>query len=164
MSARPFIDTQDFARNRSEISGELPVSGMERLSDLLADSQGSLRYTLRGDSDNEGNFYLEVNMAGVCHLVCQRCLKAMAYPVEIDNRLLLQAEERLVQTENDELPDSIAPDRHFDVMTLLEDELLLSLPIAPKHAEGECVAVYRQAGLEDERHPFAVLGQLKVVK
>lgn len=164
MSARPFIDTQDFARNHSEISGEAPVSGMERLSDLLAEPEGMLCYSLRGDSDKDGNLYLEVNIAGVCQLLCQRCLKAMAYPVRIDNRLLLQAEDELMQPENDELPDTIAPDRHLDVMTLLEDEVLLSLPLAPKHAEGECVAVYRQSDDKGEPHPFAALGQLKVVK
>lgn len=163
MSARPFIDTQDFARNHSEISGEAPVSGMERLSDLLADSQGMLRYTLRGDSDKDGNLYLEVEIEGVCQLLCQRCLQAMAYPVAIANRLLLQAEDALVQ-EDEDAPDSIAPDRHLDLIALLEDEVLLSLPIAPRHAEGECVAVYRQADQEGERHPFAALGQLKVVK
>ena len=163
MSARPFIDTQDFARNRSEISGEAPVSGMERLSDLLADSQGMLRYTLRGNSDKDGNLYLEAEIEGVCQLLCQRCLHAMSYPVAIANRLLLQAEDALVQ-EDDDAPDSIAPDRHLDLIALLEDEVLLSLPIAPRHAEGECVAVYCQADQEGERHPFAALGQLKVVK
>jgi len=76
----------------------------------------------------------------------------------------LQEEDGLEQTESDDLPDSIAPNRHLDVTALLEDEVLLSLPIAPRHAESECVAIYRQVDQEGERHPFAVLGQLKVVK
>ncbi|MDD3884714.1 MAG: YceD family protein [Gallionella sp.] len=164
MSARSFIDTQDFARNHSEIRGELPVSGMERLSDLLADSQGGVRYALRGGSDKDGQLYLEVEISGICQLLCQRCLKAMAYPVTIANRLLLQVEDGLEQMEGDDQPDSIAPNRHLDVAALLEDEVLLSLPIAPRHAEGECVAVYRQADQGGERHPFAALGQLKVIK
>lgn len=161
MSARPFIDTQDFARNHSEISGEVPVSGMERLTDLLADSQGVLHYALRGYSDKDGELYLDVEVEGVCQLLCQRCLQALAYPVAIHSRLLLQAEDDLMQ-EEDDAPDSIAPDRHLDVLALLEDEVLLSLPIAPRHAE--CVAVYRQADQGGELHPFAALGQLKVVK
>ena len=56
--------------------------------------------------------------------------------------------------------DSILADKHMDVLDLLEEEVLLSLPIAPKHELGAC----RTAGSEnryEERHPFAALAKLK---
>lgn len=160
MFTRPYIDSLDFARRGGELSGDVPVAELPRMTDLLADSEGKISYVLRGLAGKDGNPQLELILDGVCNLRCQRCLNAMSYPVKLVSKLRLVTEGEVDNTdiEDDEV-DNIPAEKHLDVLALLEEELLLSLPIAPKHGLGECqIAV---EGLNRSNNPFAVLAGLK---
>lgn len=167
MFARPFIDSLDFAGNSRQISGEVPVAEMPRLLDALEDSRGILEYTVRGGADKQGRPLLDVSITGNCRLRCQRCLGAMEHAVQIDTRLLLRDQASLDALDSDvaggeeEEFDSILADAHLDVLDLLEEEILLSLPIAPRHESGACQATEVGARHEEEQNPFAVLAKLK---
>jgi uncharacterized protein len=173
MYARPFIDSLDFAGNGRQISGKVPVAEMPRLLDVLEDSQGVLEYTVRGGVDRQGVPLLDVGINGSCRLRCQRCLGALEHAVRIDARLLLRDQASLdaldSSGEDEGEFDSILADPHLDVLDLLEEEILLSLPIAPRHEPGACRAAsggdapLRQAqGRHEERKsPFAALAELK---
>lgn len=166
MYARPFIDSLDFARNGKEISGEVPVAELPRLLDELENPQGNLSYTVRGGVDKQGYPFLDVGIAGQCQLRCQRCLNAMDYPVRLDVRLMLRDQAALDELgdDEDEECDSILAESHLDVLNLLEEEILLSLPIAPRHEPGVCQAADGENAPKEEKSPFAVLAKLKVVK
>jgi uncharacterized protein len=160
MFTRPFIDSLDFAHRGGELSGEVPVAELPRMADLLADSAGKISYTLRGLAGRDGSPQLELTVGGVSNLRCQRCLNALTYPIKLVSRLRLVTEGEVDNTdiEDDEV-DSIPAEKRLDVLALLEEELLLSLPIAPKHGLGECqIAV---EGLNRSSNPFAVLAGLK---
>jgi len=160
MFTRPFIDSLDFARRGGELSGDVPVAELPRMTDLLADSEGKISYVLRGLAGKDGNPQLELIVDGSCNLRCQRCLNALAYPIKLVSRLRLVSEGEVDNSdiEDDEV-DSIPAEKRLDVLALLEEELLLSLPIAPKHGLGECqIAV---EGLNRSNNPFAVLAGLK---
>ncbi|HEU0220003.1 MAG TPA: YceD family protein [Gallionella sp.] len=167
MFARPFIDSLDFAGNGRQISGEVPVAEMPRLLDALEDPQGTLEYTVRGGVDKQDNPLLDVSITGSCRLRCQRCLGAMEHAVRIDARLLLRDQASLDALDvgdaggKEEEFDSILADAHLDVLSLLEEEILLSLPIAPRHELGACQATEVGNRHEEEKNPFAVLAKLK---
>jgi uncharacterized protein len=160
MFTRPYIDSLDFARRGGELSGDVPVAELPRMTDLLADSEGKISYVVRGLTGKDGNPQLELILDGQCNLRCQRCLNALSYPVKLVSKLRLVTEGDVESTdiEDDEM-DSIPAEKHLDILALLEEELLLSLPIAPKHDLGECqIAV---EGLNRSNNPFAVLAGLK---
>jgi uncharacterized protein len=167
MYARPFIDSLDFAGNGQQISGEVPVAELPRLRDVLEDTQGILRYSVQGGVDKLGHHFLDVSVEGHCQLRCQRCLSGLDYPVRLDTRLLLRDQASLdalddgVAGGEEEEFDSILADAHLDVLDLLEEEILLSLPIAPKHEAGGCQAADGENTHQEEQHPFAVLAKLK---
>ena len=167
MYARPFIDSLDFAGNSRQISGELPAAELPRLLDALEDPRGILGYTVRGGIDKQGNPLLDVNITGSCRLRCQRCLGAMDHAVRIGTRLMLRDQASLdaldsdVAGGEDEEFDSILADTHLDVLDLLEEEVLLSLPIAPRHELGTCRATDGENKHKEEENPFAVLVNLK---
>jgi len=162
MNARPFIDSLDFAGNGRQISGEVPVAGMPRLLDALADSGGILQYTVRGGVDKQGTPLLHVGISGNCRLRCQRCLGALEHAVRIDTRLLLRDQASLdALIDEEEEFDSILADTHLDVLDLLEEEVLLSLPIASRHELGACQATGAEKKHGDEESPFAALAKLK---
>lgn len=162
MDARPFIDSLDFARNGREIAGEVPVTELARLQDVLESPQGILSYAVRGGVDNQSSHFLDISVTGRCRLLCQRCLAGLDYPVQLDTRLLLRDQASLdALDDEDEKFDSILADAHLDVLNLLEEEILLSLPIASRHEASACQAAGRENRQEEERHPFAVLAKLK---
>jgi uncharacterized protein len=167
MYARPLIDSLDFAANRREISGEIPIAELQRLQDMLETPQGVLQYTVQGGVDKQGIHFLDIEVSGQCRLRCQRCLEGFDYPVRLDTRLQLRDQAALDELDSDaacaaeEEFDSILADKHLDVLDLLEDEILLSLPIAPKHALGTCQATDRENLQGAVKNPFAVLAELK---
>jgi uncharacterized protein len=167
MYARPFIDSLDFARNGKQLSGELPVAELPRLLDVLETPQGDLHYTVQGGVDKQGIHFLDVGVVGLCRLRCQRCLNGLDYPVRLDTRLLLRDQASLDALDDDaaggkeEEFDSILADTHLNVPDMLEEEILLSLPIAPKHELGDCQATDGKNTQRDEKNPFAVLAKLK---
>ena len=165
MSARPFIDSLDFARNGSEMNGVVHVTEMPRLLEISANPEGDVSYTIRGGVDAYGVSYLDITLDGNCQLICQRCLKAMNHLVKVETRLFLrnQAELDVLEDEEDEF-DSILAEAELVVSAMLEEEILLSLPIAPKHEAGACEANAVLEGLKEERSPFAALANLKVIK
>jgi uncharacterized protein len=159
MFARPFIDSVDFARNGREIRGEIAVSALSRLADKLAKPDGSLTYIVSGYHE-EGRDMLKVSLQGVCTLRCQRCLSELEYPVNLVSRLWLLPADKLDEAgEDDEEMDAIEAEPRLDVLVLIEEELLLGLPFAPRHPEGECAPATNH--LQQKDSPFAVLAGLK---
>ncbi len=167
MHARSFIDSLDFARNGQQISGELPVAELTRLMDVMENPLGSLHYSVQGVVDKQGNPALDVSVEGRCQLRCQRCMGGLDYPVRLDSHLLLRDQASLdalgdsVAGGEEEEFDSILADAHLNVLDLLEEEILLSLPIAPKHELGACQVADGENALGKDKSPFAVLAELK---
>ncbi|MGB8517702.1 MAG: DUF177 domain-containing protein [Gallionella sp.] len=164
MHARPFIDSLDFARNGQQISGEMLVADLLRLADFLNDTHGSLSYSVIGAVDVYGTPVLKLRMNGSCHLTCQRCLQGMEYEIQVATSVLLRDQaglDRLDESEIDEEYESILADAHLDLWHLLEDEVLLNLPFAPKHEGLECQPENGIKLQQNESHPFAMLAKLK---
>jgi uncharacterized protein len=158
MFARPFIDSVDFARNGKEIRGEIAVSELSRLGDLLAKPEGLLTYIVSGFREGDSEM-LGISLQGSCTLRCQRCLGELDYPVDMTSRLLLLPADKLGEVEDDDDVDAIEAEPRLDVLALIEEELLLGLPFAPMHREGECAPATN--GLQQKASPFAVLAGLK---
>ncbi|MFA6016027.1 MAG: YceD family protein [Gallionellaceae bacterium] len=158
MFAHPSIDTLDFARNGGELRGDFPVASMSRLGDSLMNSEGSIVYSLSGLLlDNQPA--LELEISGTLNLSCQRCLGELQFPIQTKSRLLVLAPEDLEKLDAEDDVDAIEAATHFDVLSLIEDEVLLGLPFAPKHPEGECSPLVNS--LQRSANPFAVLADLK---
>ncbi len=89
--------------------------------------------------DQRGSLSLHVSINGAVGLTCQRCLGSMPYTVEVERTLYLARNEAELER-LDALPDSdaIQAGERLSLVELVEDEVLLSLPLAPMHAEGEC--------------------------
>ena len=158
MFARPFIDSVDFARNGKELRSEIGLAELPRLADMLANTEGTLAYVVRGYREGDSHM-LAVSLQGTCILRCQRCLGELVYRVETTSRLLLLPTDILDEVEEDDDIDAIEIDSHLDVVALIEEELLLGLPFAPKHPDGTCAP--KMNDLQIIASPFSVLAGLK---
>jgi len=162
MFARHFIDSLDFAHNGRELRAIVPLTEMPRLQDMLATPEGEISYVVRGLPNINGKPMLEITVEGLCQLRCQRCLSGFAYPIKLEARLQLAQASELDEyaVEDSDEVDSITADKRLDVLNMIEEEILLSLPFAPKHPLGACQSV-EEGSSQSDRNPFAVLAGLK---
>jgi uncharacterized protein len=159
MSARAVINSIEFARTGEQLAGTVPVSALPRLADSLFDTQGELKYELTGGSDSKQRLRLLLAVAGSFNLKCQRCLGSLAFPVTTQSKLLLLTGEAGGETADFDDLDGVPEDARTDVWSLVEDEVLLAIPLAPRHAEGQCSAAVDTTGNRGAS-PFAALVKL----
>ena len=165
MSARAVIDSLEFAQAQRELQGALPVSGLMRLRDFLRDPAGNIEFVVKGGSDAEHRPVLALSVSGVLHMQCQRCLEQLDYPLRYSTTLrLVHPEEDLNKTVADpEAADAVEASAELDVAELIEDEILLSLPFSPRHAEGACDSRIKARSSTAEGGTFSGLAALKNV-
>ena len=123
------------------------------------DSQGS-----------EPHQILELGLKGRFHLVCQRCLQDCSVDLDEQRRYVFVATEAEADDYpmEDEEQEPLVASQHFNLLETIEDEVLLSLPLIPKHPEGFCEPHASVFGVEDDdgelnepENPFNILKNMK---
>jgi uncharacterized protein len=161
-STQTVIDGLEFTRTGQTLRGSLPLPGLARLKNSLFDARGAVEFEVKGGHDARSRPILMLAIHGTLHLQCQRCLGELEHPLQVLNTLLLvSAGGAAVGNLDEEDAEWIEASGNLDVAALVEDEIILSLPYAPRHEEGAC----RQAGIAAAdgaaASAFARLAQLK---
>jgi len=163
------VDAWRMVSARRSFQGEFPVAAMKRLGEALAGTEGTTRYELDFGRDEFGTAYLDVRVRAPLTLTCQRTLEPFVLPVTVDSRL------GLIRSERDEaaLPPEVEPllvadDGKLSLQDVIEDELLLALPLVPVNPDSalpeEVVGPAPEETSSSEGrsdNPFAVLRELK---
>lgn len=139
MLHRPLIDSLEFAKSGAKVSGEWPIADFPRLQSAVRSDQGALLYKLEGVAEEQGRPALRLHVEGSLHLTCQRCLGALEHGIQLDALLLLYETERDVVAAPVEAegPDRIVATQDMAVRDLIEEEVLLAVPYAPRHERCE---------------------------
>jgi uncharacterized protein len=157
----PLIDGFKFAAAGGKLHGAWPVRVFPRLRDLLHDDSGRIEYEVRGGISAHGRPQLALRAWGTLQLTCRRCLGALEFAARVESTLRLASTQAEVDAEpmTAEGPDSIVATKEMSLRDLVEDELLLALPYAPRHEV--CVARAERAP-QARQMPFAGLrGKLR---
>lgn len=162
MPGWPVVDSVQFARQHSSIRRSVAVSEFKRLAQAVADEDTRFQVVLEGFEDSDGKPGLHLRVAGEAHVACQRCLEPMVLAIDSERSFLLVEQERDLMQLVDEADDvdSLLADSKMDVRALAEDEILLQIPIAPRHAEGACDRPAWSGEDSNAGSAFAVLGSL----
>ena len=164
MSQQLVIEPSVFAREARTLQGELSVVGLTRLSDWLADTTGVINYRIDGQMSGRKRSQLVLQVDGALSLRCQRCLDAIAYPLRARNLLeFVDDEDELTQEEiEDDTRDFLPWQKEIDVAALIEDEIILVLPSAPRHESCALPKSAQEDAMDrEDASPFSVLKQLK---
>ena len=165
------LDVLAFGLDAGQLSGQIPLSEMSRLCDSLfgtptqaAMVAWSARGSLQTASVGPPSPWLHLAARVDVTLQCQRCLQPLAQALEVDRhfRFVHDAEEAERQDEVAE-EDVLALAPRLDVWELLEDELILALPLVPRHA-GRCpvpLPLPSDAAQQPAASPFAALAALR---
>jgi uncharacterized protein len=171
------LDVQRFAEEHGELEASPGLRGFPR---LVAEAAGAdfarpVHWHARGEllnpSHHQPQVWLHLEVDATMPLVCQRCLNPVDVPVTVSRSFRFVADETTAAAEDDTAEeDLLALSRSFDIVELVEDELLMELPVAPRHEVcpepvkmSAVDADFEAAGTERE-NPFAVLGKLKTGK
>lgn len=146
MTAREFnprrLDVEAFAKAGGQEAGEWPVGDLERLADgVVAKDAGpgsTVRWSVRGEqrrpSGAEAEIWLHLKAGSVLQLQCQRCLSPVETALEVERSLRFVAGEKQAAALDAEIEDDVlALGKNLDLRELIEDELLLALPLVPRH-------------------------------
>lgn len=146
----------------SRVELVVPVAALERIAEYLTNTEGVVTGSVSLFRE-EGRIVAEVGLAAKLSLRCQRCLKPMLVPIESRSRVVLLANEEQASGVPPELETALAPDGRLRLADLVEEELLLALPAAPRHP-GTCPGGERNEAQESisetTQRPFAGLGEL----
>lgn len=155
MSQQPVIDGFEFASTGAVREGIWPVGDFPRLHDMVASNAGEVAYEVRGMRDERGRPALRVNVRGTLALRCQRCLEPMAFEVKADATLVLAATIDEIHAEPADVhaPDRVVGGPEMPLRDLIEDELILAIPYAPRHER--CLGP--EADVDERTLPFAGL-------
>ena len=134
------FDAFRLVRERAAIEGTLDAAVLPRVADQLVDDGAPLRWRIEGTTDAMGRPALAIDLAGELPLECQRCLGVFRWAVAQRTAVLLASSEAEVGALDNgselEVVLAVAP---LDPIELVEDELVLALPFAPRHPDGECL-------------------------
>jgi uncharacterized protein len=168
------VDVAVAAADAAVLAGEQARAEFERLGppgdhDSAVRWRAAFSQTSKPGAAPQARLRLEITAC--LTLECQRCLGPAAWPIEIERALRFAPDEATAAAlDADSEDDILALDRRFDLVALVEDELLLALPLVPRHEH--CpeplvsshtptqVAVAGEAS-EGDPHPFAALAALK---
>ncbi len=133
------VDPRRFCAGKQSWETRSDVSAFPRLGHEF--TQGELFCRVVGETDARGTMSLRLTVDGTLGLTCQRCLGPLQYAVRVDHGLLLARDAtELERLDAEPECDAILIEPQLDLIALIEDEVLLSLPLAAMHAEGECPA------------------------
>jgi len=139
-------DLESLADRGVALSGELAVGTLTRLKSLLHSEVGSVRATLRFRQRGDGWLASELEYRAVVELECQRCLEPFRHALEDTVNIAIADRDSLPAT----VPEGFEPfeleDARLQPAQVVEDELIVSIPLAPKHARVEdCGSLAREA-------------------
>jgi len=163
MFDRAVVDSVAFARESGELRGTVEVAALARLQDALFDQSGAIAYELAGRVDHEGKPSLHLALGGELVLRCQRCLGPVRFRLDAVRTFLLVPADQVLSDPADEAEDTeqLHADPKLDVIALVEDEVILDLPMVTVHEEGACVAPSPKLEAGKQESPFSVLAALK---
>jgi uncharacterized protein len=145
---------------------ELPRTALELIA-KDGDATGHVRF-----SRQLGQAVADLKVTAQPQMVCQRCMQAMRWPVDVTSRIALVVDFDAADRVAEGLEVFLVEGDSVSIRELVDEEIMLALPTVPRHEEGsECagreVKLPGQEAEEPEeaaaaqvQNPFAQLGEL----
>ena len=166
------LELSAFAHQGAVLTGEWPQARFGRLSPTLepvADGPPAVRWSVRGGQQSSASgapeATLQLSVQTTVALQCQRCLQPLLHPLVIERAFRFARDEDEAARLDEEVDDDVLVlVKHLDLADLIEDEIILSLPLVPRHESCPQPLLTQEAQAHDAEpapHPFAALAALR---
>ena len=172
--AASHLDVRGFAQASGELDGCDLLSRYHRIAADCLENGGDAKVTwaargeVRAGPLGQPEYWLHLHAETSAPVTCQRCLQGVAVPLLVDRHFRFVADEATAAAQDDAAAeDLLVLTADFDLHLLIEDELVMELPLIPRHAlcpRQPLLAVSDpgfDAPADDRPNPFAVLAHLK---
>ncbi len=132
------VDIGDYTQQGRVLSGTLKSQGLPRVSALLEEPADRIDFHLEFKRDERGRRLVHTHVKGMLKLSCQRCGQLMEFPVDQSSILCAIKEDHLAESLPEPYEPLLTEDNFLMPLDLIEEELLLAIPMIPKHEEGKC--------------------------
>jgi uncharacterized protein len=158
------FDAFELVQQRGTLCGAADAAQLPRVADALAEPGGRVEYAIQGTSDEADRPALDLAIDGELFLTCQRCLQPMRWIAAQRITVLLARDAReLALLDDSDEREVVLADAPLDPLALVEDELVLTMPYAPRHSPDEaprCVPAHGDAP-QRPASPFGALAGLR---
>lgn len=135
------LDLHKLVRQQQTLEGELDAEQLLRLNELILEVKSPIRYMCQGLQDDYGKPIICAKISTELLVSCQRCAKPLALSIEVSPTFELvyhDEQAKQVQREHEAVVTHGLP---VNMMALFEDELILAIPMAPKHDHCDIAAL-----------------------
>ena len=155
------IDSAKFCKEAQQLAGTLAPADLPRLrAEVLPNTDFAVEWQAEGNSPDE----LILSLQSKVQMKCQRCLNAMEEPINVTYRFQFVKDEAAAEAydaESDEA-DALVHSRQFDLQELIEDEMLMALPLVSLHEVCPSAGAAGFLPPDAKPNPFAALKNLKL--
>lgn len=165
-----YVDTRKIFLQRGAVAGKIALHRMGRFSELLANHAGFVSVDLEFFKDESGRHRISGRLHAEVAVVCQRCLEPLDIVLDDDIKLAVLKDESQVASLDAEFDPWICSDTKLEISSLVEEQLILCLPIVSLHDTAHCNGIsaylrttsnYEQDPALGTVNPFEVLKSLK---
>lgn len=161
------VDPYRQARQGARLRGQIDLRRLPRLASMLASTAGEIEVELLFERGERGIGIISGRVIARVEVTCQRCLGPMPLTLETPIRLGAVRSEADAQQLPSDLDPLIVPDGGLQLYEMIEDEIILGMPLVPRHDDsacqlhGEWELAGEPAASTREAGPFSVLKDLK---
>jgi len=133
------VDPLQLARSGRHFSGQVPIAAMGRLVSSLYDTDASAVYDLKFDVDSAGQAIVTGWVKSELGLLCHRCMDKV--PTKVESKVALGIVSSYAEAERllEKFEPLVVDDSQVRLIDIIEDELLLALPLIVMHTDEDCV-------------------------
>ena len=160
------VDHYKMANQAQELEGSIPLSEFARLRAGVSGDEGEVHLRLAFSKSDDNRTHVSGRASTAVTLVCQNCMSefTLGLNAEIDAEIV--ADEAELSSLEDEQDGLVSAERVVALTQLVEDELMLAVPMIPRHKDADCpgnafqpVTNSEPAGSENTHRPFAGLAE-----
>ncbi len=162
-----YVDARKVFSQKGKFAGELSKEKFNRLQALLVEGYFSVSAELHFSIGDRGRKMIEGAVEAQVSVACQRCLKPLELTLVDDIRLALVQDEEAAAKLDGEIEPWIEAEYRLDPANIVEEQLLLAMPLAAYHDQDECQIELPSSNADEalsaerEPNPFAILKELK---
>ena len=145
MDLPQLIDPVECLSQEKTYHGSLTSHQLPRLAEFLMEPAEAIEFSLRFDRDEQGRCVVKCHVKAGLPMQCQRCGQPMILPVDSTTALCAVANDALAKALPAQYEPLVTENAPVALLDIVEEELLLAVPMIPRHAQGACPSVKRTA-------------------
>jgi len=159
------IDPARLAASGKRVAGDFTLTEMPRLVGLVQNQEGKVTYNLAFEKDDHGVIRISGKVSARLTLVCQRCLNLMEWQLNNPVNIGFAGDREQIEYLPDFVEPLISELREIPLASLIEEEVILGLPLSPLHNPEDCPAQQLVEQHSPKRdNPFAILKDVRSKK